>query len=190
MQILQRLREIYASADFATSFLEAAIRKANIQMPLEGPSRNTRVDSSQQLPLLFNERSAQFDALTPPPDAYASKILSMSHLAPGEANMFSALTPPLSSASNKSLSLGGASVSPQDLTNLGNMVETPKNDFDALINFDAGADLFAAEDGLGVDLDMDWMAGLPGDYGTIGGMDIGGAITGDLDTDLGIHAED
>ena len=26
-----------------------------------------------------------------------------------------------------------------------------------------GADLFAAEDGLGVDLDMDWMAGLPQD---------------------------
>ncbi|KAI2791537.1 Cutinase transcription factor [Penicillium oxalicum] len=32
MRILQRLREIYASADFATSFLEAAIRKAGIQL--------------------------------------------------------------------------------------------------------------------------------------------------------------
>lgn len=35
-----------------------------------------------------------------------------------------------------------------------------KNDFEALINFDGGADLFAAEDGLGLDMDTDWMAGL------------------------------
>lgn len=37
MQILQRLREIYCSADFATSFLEAAIRKADIHVAAMPP---------------------------------------------------------------------------------------------------------------------------------------------------------
>ncbi|KAI5307103.1 hypothetical protein KEM56_004447 [Ascosphaera pollenicola] len=44
MQILQRLREIYFSADFASQFLEAAIRKADINLsssPQEQQQQNT-----------------------------------------------------------------------------------------------------------------------------------------------------
>ena len=62
MQILSRLREIYASADFATSFLEAAIRKAGIQLSTHVPP------TTREKPTTINPAAARLDNLTPPPD--------------------------------------------------------------------------------------------------------------------------
>jgi hypothetical protein len=103
MQALQRLREMYASADFAFSFLDAAVRKTNAQsgaafapaaamkplfsIPLEMP----KTEATQQPPLL----------LTPPPEAMqtASMLLFSSTLTPDERKVISAYTPPRSDAS-------------------------------------------------------------------------------------------
>ena len=192
MHVLERLREMYASADFATSFLEAAIRKANIQMPTERSCKVPLGTVEQPRAVPRNGAVLPHDTLTPPPDAYtsASKFLQHSTLAPGESSMFAALTPPWCDG-RRNPGLGTTTS-----TNLNEVLcfedenEFSLNDFDALINLDAGADLFAAKDGLGVEMDMDWMAGLPEDSAKIGEMGGNGGITGDLDVDLGIQLDD
>jgi hypothetical protein len=174
MRILQRLREIYASADFATSFLEAAIRKAGIQLTVPPPPKDVR---PRHQPSGFNAAS-RLNTLTPPPDSLAQKIPDLTYPTfpesappafqnPDDGMMF-ASTPTHSvgseNGSNKNLNPNvtqdntpsAASLNPDmtlsEFMDLANDAEVTQNDFDALINFDdAGADLFAAEDGLGLD---------------------------------------
>jgi len=45
MQVLEKLRDNYASADFATQFLEAAIRKADIEMVMSSTAARTNIRS-------------------------------------------------------------------------------------------------------------------------------------------------
>ncbi|KAJ5782208.1 hypothetical protein N7457_003982, partial [Penicillium paradoxum] len=87
MRILQRLREIYASADFATSFLEAAIRKAGIQLTVSPQDVQSSSSSSRARNLPANS-SDTFDpttnpsrlhTLTPPPDSLAQKIPDLTY---------------------------------------------------------------------------------------------------------------
>jgi hypothetical protein len=100
MRILQRLREIYASADFATSFLEAAIRKAGIQLTVapqdvqSSRSRSNRTTSTTAASTATPSASASNDpfdilsrpnALTPPPDSLAQKIPDLTYPKPGPA---------------------------------------------------------------------------------------------------------
>lgn len=102
MRILQRLREIYASADFATSFLEAAIRKAGIQLTVAPPDvqssrpRPNRAITATTTAASTSTPSASasndpFDilsrpsALTPPPDSLAQKIPDLTYPKPGPA---------------------------------------------------------------------------------------------------------
>lgn len=89
MRILQRLREIYASADFATSFLEAAIRKAGIQLTVA--PQDVQSSRSRNPPATTPANAAAaatadpFDALsrghtlTPPPDSLAQKIPDLTY---------------------------------------------------------------------------------------------------------------
>jgi hypothetical protein len=99
MRILQRLREIYASADFATSFLEAAIRKAGIQLTVapqdvqssrSRPNRTTTTTAASTTPSA-SISTDPFDilsrpnALTPPPDSLAQKIPDLTYPKPGPA---------------------------------------------------------------------------------------------------------
>ncbi|KAJ5166551.1 Cutinase transcription factor [Penicillium canariense] len=115
MRILQRLREIYASADFATSFLEAAIRKAGIQLtvaPQDVQSSRARSSRTTTTPNSTATTPDTFDflsrptALTPPPDSLAQKIPDLTYPKPGPApsrtqagaNLF-ATTPPHSDGS-------------------------------------------------------------------------------------------
>ncbi|KAF7713333.1 Cutinase transcription factor 1 beta [Penicillium ucsense] len=100
MRILQRLREIYASADFATSFLEAAIRKAGIQLTVAPqdvqssrprPSRKSTANvttASASASTAKNYTSTTTDplnllnrpsAMTPPPDSLAQKIPDLTY---------------------------------------------------------------------------------------------------------------
>jgi hypothetical protein len=217
MQVLQRLREMYASADFAFSFLEAAIRKANIELPPDTPPATVPKSSSSSKKIsLFpsttplgnsarsfpTENSSQY-GLTPPPDVSSAGVakptgfLANSTLTPSEMNLFAsqhphdhAISPPHShSHSDGDIDLDLINSSGEPIDGI-----MSKSDFDALINFDGGADLFAAEDGLGLDMDTDWMAGLAngqqegmqGEYEmemgehTHGGI----AIRGDLEVDL------
>ncbi|KAE8330462.1 fungal-specific transcription factor domain-containing protein [Aspergillus sergii] len=164
MRILQRLREIYASADFATSFLEAAIRKAGIQLtvaPQDVQSRNSGTFDSVRL-----------NTLTPPPDSLAQKIPDLTYpktsgtrLAgeAAEASGFASTPPPSDGSENGSTNNINphyhqdafaipnldSDLSISELMDLANDAEVTQNDFDALINFDdTGAELFAADDGL------------------------------------------
>lgn len=169
MRILQRLREIYASADFATSFLEAAIRKAGIQLTVAPQD----VQSSRpRNPATTTTTSADpFDALsrghtlTPPPDSLAQKIPDLTYPKPAPVGRqptgdIFASTPPQSDGSengsinniNSTFNHDGFSMplnsemSLTELMDLANDAEVTQNDFDALINFeDAGNDLFTEE---------------------------------------------
>lgn len=100
MRILQRLRDIYASADFATSFLEAAIRKAGIQLNVPATDKSSRNNATNNVPT--NGVTATTTAapaatssipppsapsmpatmprtLTPPPDSFAPKMPDMTY---------------------------------------------------------------------------------------------------------------
>lgn len=48
MQVMQILRENYAAADFATHFLEAAVKKANIQIPVPTRQRFQTADDAMK----------------------------------------------------------------------------------------------------------------------------------------------
>jgi hypothetical protein len=195
MQVLRRLREMYASADFAFSFLEAAIRKANIEMPRDTTSAKATPFNRARGGARFSYESANtLDTLTPPPDLYSSActLPQGRPISTTDLNPFSVTTPPHSDGSTNAGSARSAFMNDIDLSNLDYSGEMSKSDFDALINFDAGADLFAAEDGLGVDMDLDWIAAMPN------GANAGEEeepqalhkITGDLDRDLGINPDE
>ncbi|KAG2005368.1 hypothetical protein GB937_008785 [Aspergillus fischeri] len=164
MRILQRLREIYASADFATSFLEAAIRKAGIQLTVAPQDVQARSSSSF-------DAGARVDTLTPPPDSLAQKIPDLTYPKPAvvgttrsveEGDTLFASTPPPSDGSENGSTANinrnyhrdafsipnlDSELSISELMDLANDAEVTQNDFDALINFDdAGADFFTADD--------------------------------------------
>ena len=192
MQVLQRLREMYASADFAFSFLEAAIRKANIEMPPQTVSgKPPQFNLTRGGPQFSYESANSLDTLTPPPDLYgpAPGLAQGTRAGTTDADMFSVTTPPHSDGSINSSDARLPPMNDIDVTNLDYSGEMSKNDFDALINFDAGADLFAAEDGLGVDMDLDWIAAMPNEanHADEEGNEVLPTVTGDLDRDLGIN---
>ncbi|KAJ5092206.1 hypothetical protein NUU61_007076 [Penicillium alfredii] len=167
MRILQRLREIYASADFATSFLEAAIRKAGIQLTVAPQD----VQSSRPRPQAPNtdlfDATSRPNTLTPPPDSLAQKIPDLTYpksTITGSTGDLLASTPPQSDGSENGSTnnlnpnflnadgltmpnLDSSEMSLTELMDLANDAEVTQNDFDALINFDdVGNDFFAAED--------------------------------------------
>ncbi|KAI8218295.1 Cutinase transcription factor 1 beta [Colletotrichum sp. SAR 10_86] len=61
MRVMEKLREIYAAADYATGFLDAALRKAAIDINLQQPAAAM---TAQNLKLA----DPTFGAQTPPPD--------------------------------------------------------------------------------------------------------------------------
>ncbi|OLN82116.1 Cutinase transcription factor 1 beta 2 [Colletotrichum chlorophyti] len=61
MRVMEKLREIYAAADYATGFLDAALRKAAIDINLQQPAAPM---TQQNLKLA----DPTFGAQTPPPD--------------------------------------------------------------------------------------------------------------------------
>lgn len=58
MQVMQGLRENYAAADFATHFLEAAVKKANIQIPV--PQRQRFATADDAMKALHRQRAHAF----------------------------------------------------------------------------------------------------------------------------------
>lgn len=165
MRILQRLREIYASADFATSFLEAAIRKAGIQLTVAPSDVQTDPNGNA-------DSSARVNTLTPPPDSLAQKIPDLTYPKPtgppvtGQATpgpLFASTPPPSDGSENGSMNNINpkyhtdafripnvdSELSMSELMDLANDAEVTQNDFDALINFDdTGNDFFTADDNL------------------------------------------
>ncbi|KXL49440.1 MAG: hypothetical protein FE78DRAFT_76324 [Acidomyces sp. 'richmondensis'] len=147
MQIMARLRDIYAAADYSTAFLEAAIRKAEIMLPQKS-----------------NEESA---ALTPPPDVQTAAEQNGQDMTDDEVarrlNTFLASTPP--NSDHQPSKADGMDV---DLQMLGIQPEF-EPDFDSMVNLEAAGETWVLEDGAyaamqgescGFAMDMDWMKGI------------------------------
>lgn len=128
MRILQRLREIYASADFATSFLEAAIRKAGIQLtvapqdvqqPQQQPASASPGDvaaaaaAAAAAGSVMSPHTSRLNTLTPPPDSLAQKLPDLTYpkqMEPGplgisEESLFASTPPPSDGSENGSTTI-------------------------------------------------------------------------------------
>ena len=167
MQALQRLREMYASADFAFSFLDAAVRKTNanvlvasdMKIPVSPNASAVEQKEHQQGPLL----------LTPPPEAMqtASLLLMNSTLAPNERNLIAAYTPKTPSDSDMSFQFhtsAGTAAALADFPHEQTLEigeepeESMQANFDNLVDLDGGSNSFwTAEDSM--DLSMKWLQG-------------------------------
>ncbi|KAJ9652669.1 hypothetical protein H2198_008104 [Neophaeococcomyces mojaviensis] len=108
MQALQKLRDVYASADFAFSFLDAAIRKADV--PVHDSASSYDQPYSPASSTSKHERMLAAN-LTPPPETYQNQIRSPSVMhdngffrlrtttlseIDGRRDSFAAMTPPSS----------------------------------------------------------------------------------------------
>lgn len=170
MQIMGKLRDIYAAADYSTAFLEAAIRKAEITLPQKSDeikeprniitSAQGLVDAGRRMQLVAS--APESGALTPPPDESKSRRdndqLSDNDIA-RKLSVYLASTPPDSEQHD----MGEA-------MDLGLSVQQPEfePDFDSMINLDAagdmwslegGGDVYAAMSGESV-MDMDWLSSM------------------------------
>ena len=173
MQILAKMRDIYAAADYSTAFLEAAIRKAEITLPQKAnevkDSRNIitssqgLVEAGRRLHLVGSAPAS--GALTPPPDDQ-SQPLKNEQLSDEEIgrrlNSYLATTPPDSEHfSSESADFAyGFDFEPEF-----------EPDFDNLIDLDAAGELWSLEDNAyaamqgessGFTMDMGWMKGMKG----------------------------
>jgi protein-tyrosine-phosphatase len=180
MQALQRLREMYASADFAFSFLDAAVRRADVAVPTGAPK-----SAHPGLQTQMTGASAQPSPvmLTPPPEATwtAQNILFASTISAEERKLFTGFTPPKSDHSLNSIMTGGAAIALTDLpmSDAGEseghesveeqearqLEEQALHDFDALINMEGdGQELspLSNEDKTGVYAAMEdaWLNGM------------------------------
>ena len=175
MQALQRLREMYASADFAFSFLDAAVRRQNAQVSTAaGSSLTIKAPISIDPPMIEIGKFPQGPLLlTPPPEAMqtASMLLMNSTLAPDERSLIAAYTPRTPAGSDMSLSsqtTAGAAAALTDLpeqhdTDAHDMLQQPSHTcFEGLIDLEGGTDSFAnSEDDM--DLSMQWLQGFDAD---------------------------
>lgn len=177
MQIMAKLRDIYAAADYSTAFLEAAIRKAEITLPQKADevkdpkniitSTAGLVDAGRRMRLVSSATDS--GALTPPPDV-PSTTTNPENLTDDEVarqlGSYLAATPPDSEnqpgSNNNDRTGGGATSAAPDY----------EPDFDAFCNLDAAGEVFSLDDGAfaamqgessGFTMDMDWMKGMNDD---------------------------
>ncbi|RMZ78883.1 hypothetical protein DV738_g3643, partial [Chaetothyriales sp. CBS 135597] len=98
MLALQRLREMYSSADFAFSILDALTHRAQINIPIASPPDTTRGSFSASVSIDHAAVTANHNPplLTPPPEATwsAKRILFSSTLAPEERRLIAAFAGP------------------------------------------------------------------------------------------------
>ncbi|KAK5168092.1 uncharacterized protein LTR77_006660 [Saxophila tyrrhenica] len=173
MQIMAKLRDIYAAADYSTAFLEAAIRKAEITLPHKSnelkdsqnviTSTQGLVEAGRRMHLVGSAPDSH--ALTPPPED--QKMLDpMEPLSDEEIerrlNSYLASTPPDSEHHHcdESVDLN----MPMD-----DLQPEFEPDFDSMINLDAAGEVWSLEDDAyaamqgessGFTMDMDWMKGM------------------------------
>lgn len=178
MQVMQKLRESYASADYATQFLEAAIRRVDIQVSLHiSPDKQRRLPNISGL-----VGASRGPALTPPPDDHLTSHHSNQDVdiaVKFENSMAS--TPPSSEESEHAidhdselmfLENSKASLASMILSTNNDLLTSGANDsdLDCFLNLEEAADpfTFGEEQATGMSmavhgessgftLDMDWM---------------------------------
>ena len=178
MQVMQKLRESYASADYATQFLEAAIRRVDIQVSLHvSPDKQRRLPNISGL-----VGTSRRTALTPPPDDHVvqhpnSYDVDIAVKFAGSM----ASTPPSSEESEHAIDFDSdlmihenskASLASMILSTNNELVTSGTNDsdLDCFLNLEEAADpfTFGEEQGPGMPMavhgessgftmDMDWM---------------------------------
>ena len=216
MQSLQRLREMYASADFAFSFLDAAVRRTETNIP-SAPMASSHNAQTETKTEGISRHSPPM--LTPPPEAAwtANRLLFASTLAPEERKLIAAFTPPKSDHSLNNVMTGGAAIALTDLPHSehedSDDAETPEemearqleqqamNDFEALINLEGANDLHN-DRGIYAEMNMAWLNGMNDDHDddhemfskngeeSTGGYEEASKTTGDLDEDMGAWSHD
>ena len=192
MQALQRLREMYASADFAFSFLDAAVRKTNAHVPTADASGMKKPVSHSPPGIGVKKISHSPLLLTPPPDAMhtASLLLMNSTLAPEERNLIAAYTPRTPSGSDVSLhsqSTTGAAAALRDLPQERDLElddepeESFRAKFEHLVDLEGGVGTFTTDDD-GIDLSVEWLQDYDADKLT--------PITGQCPSETGEEAKE
>jgi hypothetical protein len=183
MLVLEKLRDNYASADFATQFLEAAIRKAEIEVVMSNSRNNIRIEgiqasfSSEKI-RGFREHAKAMRRSPPPssehefrPDLHGSGMMDIG-IPIGRPidplnNAISAHTPPDSDTTMSTHDVNDYCHLNQemDLSTVYNAENVDLNDF---LNFDTGNELWNVpfEEGFhgesGGFLDLNWMDQAPG----------------------------
>jgi hypothetical protein len=178
MVVLEKLRDNYAAADYATQFLEAAIRKADLDISKEDATDRTDMAGDtvgwkalQPKKVIAQNVSQLIDAgravrLTPPPDGNQSSPFTNDAMQVDssiETPQLSASTPPGSDSSH--IPVEAPSALPNKMMPIQGQFD---EGFDALIdysvvNFDGMEDWnFTLEEGMhgesgGFMMDMDWM---------------------------------
>ena len=185
MLVLEKLRDNYASADFATQFLEAAIRKADIDVVMSTSRNNIRQEdvqatlSSDKVRELREQARVAALRRTPPPsseqdfrpDMHSCGMMDIG-IPVGRPidplhNAISAHTPPDSDTTMSTHDVNDYSHLNQhmDLNAVYNAENVDLNDF---LNFDTGNDMWNVplEEGAhgesGGFLDLNWMDQAPG----------------------------
>ncbi|KAI9796825.1 MAG: hypothetical protein M1833_005968 [Piccolia ochrophora] len=154
MQAMYQLRDSYAAADYALACLDAAIRKAEVPIPLESRfDGGERTLNSTSTSAANNRRVKAGLCLTPPPErsfssnpdngSFASFDPALTSLQP----TLNAYTPPLSAASEslpgESHSTPASTSGSQDFVFDGNAMALDDDfdrDFNALVNLDEAAE--------------------------------------------------
>jgi hypothetical protein len=183
MLVLEKLRDNYASADFATQFLEAAIRKAEIEVVMSNSRNNIRVEDIQasfstERIRGFREHAKAMRRTPPPssehdfrPDLHGSGMMDIG-IPIGRPidplhSAISAHTPPDSDTTMSTHDVNDYSHLNQgmDLNTVYNAENVDLNDF---LNFDTGNEMWNVpfEEGAhgesGGFLDLNWMDQAPG----------------------------
>ncbi|KAF8855742.1 hypothetical protein BDZ45DRAFT_727931 [Acephala macrosclerotiorum] len=184
MRVLEKLRDNYSSADFATQFLEAAIRKADIDLVIGNSGKSNHIREENVQAMLGSEkirelrdRSRQAAMRHTPPlsevqDASGSIDVGMGYVMSTERdqvhNAISAHTPPDSDThtnfdANDNLKNDFHNMNPVDLNMAG--FDNPPMDLNMtdFINFDTGNEMLfddgwhGESGGIIMDMGMDWV---------------------------------
>ncbi|KAG5997696.1 Cutinase transcription factor 1 beta [Claviceps spartinae] len=193
MRVMEKLRELYAAADYATGFLDAALRKAAIDIHAN-VDHETASAMKQDLP-------ADFHVHTPPPENMpymtTSETLFNIHKAPASAPEQAVRMPmlPPDTVNAAALELSSTHSPPQtefdsaaELTPSasGHSEEQCLIDFECLdLDFMQGHDAFDWNAVAGTELDVDQWLQFPGESSTIYNSSNGnGQVLGDFHGDM------
>ncbi|KAG6119149.1 Cutinase transcription factor 1 beta [Claviceps sp. LM454 group G7] len=193
MRVMEKLRELYAAADYATGFLDAALRKAAIDIHAN-VDHETASAMKQDLP-------ADFHVHTPPPENMpymtTSETLFNIHKAPASASEQAVQMPmlPPDTVNAAALELSSTHSPPQtefdsaaELTPSasGHSEEQRLVDFECLdLDFMQGHDAFDWNAVAGTELDVDQWLQFPGESSTIyNSSNNNGQVLGDFHGDM------
>ncbi|RMZ82000.1 hypothetical protein DV737_g2311, partial [Chaetothyriales sp. CBS 132003] len=182
MLALQRLREMYASADFAFSILDTLVCRTHINISVTPPPETQRsrdsslsASTSTDYPITYHNPTL----LTPPPEATwtAKQLLFSSTLAPEERRLIAAFAGQNDHMADggsleRLLPLGMRDLSPMALSEIEDeskcsshecdeKEEELENDFDALIDLEGYGHIGAAdESGIFAEMNLAWLNGM------------------------------